>query len=389
MKKKAYGFSEVSTTKLIAAPALPYQPPRPRRYRPKIALIGCGGVSAVHLRNYLQMELDVVMLCDVDRARAQQRALEFFPAAAITTDYREVLRREEIEVVDVTTHPAARVSLMQAALKARKHVLSQKPFVLDLEVGNRLAELAGQQGVRLAVNQNGRWAPHWSYLRQLVRRGTLGELATVDFTLAWDHSWIASTPFNTLWHLVLYDFAVHWFDIATVFLGGRRAKSVHATLTTGAGQPFAPPALAAVIADYGDAQARWVFNAANRFEQCDRTLLCGSQGTALSQGVNFNDQCVTFTTARGTGSPKLEGSWFTNGFQGTMGELLLAIEQNREPEHSARNNLATLELAFAALASAESGKPVTPGKVRRLAGALLQRCTPTPISPMKSQTKKT
>jgi predicted dehydrogenase len=388
MKKKSYGFSKVSTTKLIAAPALPYQPPRPRRYRPKIALIGCGGVSAVHLRNYRQMGLDVVMLCDVDRARAQQRAREFFPAAAITTDYREVLRRDEIEVVDVTTHPAARVPLMQAALKARKHVLSQKPFVLDLEEGKRLADLAERQGVRLAVNQNGRWAPHWSYLRQLVQRGTLGELATVDFTLAWDHSWIASTPFNTLRHLVLYDFAVHWFDIATVFLGGRRAKSVYATLTTSTGQPFAPPALAAVIADYGDAQVRWVFNAANRFEQCDRTMLCGSQGTALSQGVNFNDQYVTFTTARGTGSPKLEGTWFTNGFQGTMGELLLAIEENREPEHSARNNLATLELAFAALASAESGKPVTPGKVRRLTGALLQRCTPTPISPRNRRTKK-
>lgn len=378
MKKKSYGFREVSATKSIAAPALPYQPPRPRRYRPKIALIGCGGVSAVHLRNYQQMDLEVVMLCDVDRSRAEHRAREFFPAAVITADYREVLRRDEIQVVDITTHPGVRVPLMRAALAARKHVLSQKPFVLDLDAGERLADLADRQGVRLAVNQNGRWAPHWSYLRQLLQRGTLGELATIDFTLAWDHSWIASTPFNTLRHLVLYDFAVHWFDIATVFLGGRRAKSVCATLTTSASQPFAPPALAAVIADYGDAQVRWVFNAANRFAQCDRTMLCGSQGTAISQGVNFNNQSVTFTTARGTASPKLAGSWFTNGFQGTMGELLLAIEENREPEHSARNNLATLELAFAALASAESGKAVTPGKVRRLAGTLLRSCTPGP-----------
>ncbi|MCW5552589.1 MAG: Gfo/Idh/MocA family oxidoreductase [Verrucomicrobiae bacterium] len=388
MKKKAYGFNEVRAARAIVAPKLPYEPPRPRRYCPKIALIGCGGVAAFHLRNYRQMGLNVVMLCDLDRSRAQQLARDLFPEAAVVTDFQKVLRRDDIEVVDLATHPAARVRLMQAALNARKHVLSQKPFVLDLAVGQRLADLADRQGVRLAVNQNGRWAPHWSFLRQLVEHRTLGKLATIDFTLAWDHSWIASTPFNTLRHLVLYDFAVHWFDIATVFLGGRRAKSVYATLATSASQPFAPPALAAVVADYGDAQTRWVFNAANRFDQCDRTMLCGNKGTATSQGANFNDQQVTFTTARGTASPKLAGSWFTNGFQGAMGELLRAIEENREPEHSARNNLATLELAFAALGSAESGKPVAPGTVRRLSGALLRSCTPRPSPSAKVSKKK-
>jgi hypothetical protein len=46
--------------------------------------------------------------------------------------------------------------------------------------------------------------------------------------------------------------------------------------------------------------------------------------------------------------------------------LLLAIEEKREPSHSARNNLKSLALCFAACRSAETGKPVTPGKVRKL-----------------------
>ena len=66
--------------------------------------------------------------------------------------------------------------------------------------------------------------------------------------------------------------------------------------------------------------------------------------------------------------PKLKGSWFPDGFHGTMGELLCAIEEKREPTHSARNNLASLALCFAAVASAERGEPVVPGSVRRLPG---------------------
>ena len=62
----------------------------------------------------------------------------------------------------------------------------------------------------------------------------------------------------------------------------------------------------------------------------------------------------------------LEGCWFESGFQGTIGELLCAIEEDREPSHSARNNLKSLELCFAALESANTGRAVTPGSVRRL-----------------------
>jgi predicted dehydrogenase len=330
------------------------------------------------------MGLAVAMLCDRHPERALARAREFFPDAEATSDFRAVLRRDDIEVLDITTHPGDRAALIRAALEARKHVLSQKPFVLDLDAGARLADLADARGVRLAVNQNGRWAPHWSYLTQLVRSGKLGEIASIDFTVAWDHSWVAGTPFNSLRHLVLYDFAVHWFDIATVFLGGRRARSVFATVAHAPAQIIAPPALASVVADYGDAQVRWSFNAANRFAQCDRTLICGSKGTAQSAGPSLSEQSVSFTSARGTASPELTGTWFESGFQGAMGELLCAIEQRREPLHSARNNLATLELAFAALASAERGEPLAPGSVRRLSGKLLAKCRPATARAVRS-----
>src|SRR5690606_26326151 len=139
------------------------------------------------------------------------------------------------------------VAIIEAALQAGKHVLSQKPFVLDLDVGEHLADLADAHGLKLAVNQNGRWAPHFSYMRHAIDADIIGEIATVDFSLHWDHNWVKDTVFNTIHHLVLYDFAIHWFDMACVFFGGREATRVSAAVQESPSQQASPPLLAHAI----------------------------------------------------------------------------------------------------------------------------------------------
>ena len=59
-----------------------------------------------------------------------------------------MLERDDVEVVDIATHPAVRPPLMEAALKAGKHVLSQKPFVTDLDDRQAAGRSGRQAGVR-------------------------------------------------------------------------------------------------------------------------------------------------------------------------------------------------------------------------------------------------
>ena len=75
---------------------------------------------------------------------------------------------------------------------------------------------------------------------------------------------------------------------------------------------------------------------------------------------------MTLAGKQGDIIPRLEGSWFPDGFHGSMGELLCAIEEGREPRNSARDNLHSLALCYAAIASAGEGVAKTPGTVRRL-----------------------
>src|SRR5579859_4345557 len=179
-KKKEYGLKELQSLKTVPAPRLPYEPQLPKKYNPPIALVGCGGVSPRHLEAYRRMGLNVVAICDRHPERADDRRKKYFPRATTYTDHREMLKRDDVEIVDITTHPKDRNYQIPDALNAGKHVLSQKPFVMDLDLGERFVELADKRGVQLAINQNGRWAPHFSYMRQAVGRGLLGDVASVD-----------------------------------------------------------------------------------------------------------------------------------------------------------------------------------------------------------------
>ena len=127
-----------------------------------------------------------------------------------------------------------------------------------------------------------------------------------------------------------------------------------------------PALLGQVLVEYESAQATMAFDGHVPNGSWDRTLISGSNGVILSAGVNLAGQRIELITADGIVTPKIKGTWFPDGFHGTMGELLCAIEEKRQPSHSARNNLKSLELCFAAVASSLKHKPVVPGTVRKL-----------------------
>lgn len=363
-----YGLSPEKSVKQISAPKIDYLPPKPKSYNPKIGLIGTGGISDFHLKNYKAFGLDVVAIANRTLSKAAQRRDQFYPNAEIYDDYRKILERDDIHVVDITPHPMDRLPIMQEALQSKKHVLSQKPFVLDLQEGRELVRVAKENDVKLAVNQNGRWAPHFSYMRAAINAGLIGRPLSVDFSLQWDQTWITGNPaFENIHHMVLFDFAIHWFDIAACFMQDQQAKSVYASAVKYDEQKYLPPALAACIINYEQSQVRMAFNAHTTLGEEDVTTIIGTKGTLRSRGPGLNDQpIIEVFTEEGQVKVPLEGSWFESGFKGTMGELLCAIEDDREPANSAENNLKSLELCFAAMESANQGKIMVPGEVSRV-----------------------
>lgn len=349
----------------VAAPDLPYQPPMPRTYRPRIGIIGAGGIVSAHLDAYRAAGWEVATICNRTRSKAEAKAAEFAPKARVTDRWEEVLTDPTIDVVDITPHPADRLPIIEAALKARKHVLSQKPFVLDLAEGRRLVALARQNGVKLAVNQNGRWAPHLAWMREAVRAGLIGDVISTHISIHWNHGWIAGTPFEQIEDLILYDFGIHWFDFLRSVIGPR-AQTVFATAAHATGQSAKAPLLAQCLVQMEGGQASLVFDGAAPHGPRDTTYIAGTKGSLQSDGPDLGQQSVTLSTAGGIARPHLQGTWFNDGFRGAMGALLVAIEDDTEPANGAEENLDSLALAFAAIQSRRTGQPVQVGAATRL-----------------------
>ncbi|MGR3662967.1 MAG: Gfo/Idh/MocA family protein, partial [Paracoccaceae bacterium] len=299
------------------------------------------------------------------RAKAEARAKEFYPDAFVTDKVDVILNDASIDVVDITPHPTERVPLIEAALVAGKHVLSQKPFVSDLDTGEKLVRLAKQKGLKLAINQNGRWSPHMAWMRNAVRAGFIGEVVSCHNAIRWDHGWITGTPFEKDEDLILYDFGIHWFDFLMSIVGDR-VKSVFATTSQARGQAVAVPLMAQAVVRLEGGQASLVFDGSTPFGPSDTTVICGTKGTIVSEGPDLGVQKISLTTEKGRATVPLDGTWFNDGFRGAMGELLLAIEQDREPENSAGDNLNSLALAFAAIKSSQSGREMQVGQVRQI-----------------------
>ena len=349
----------------IAAPDITYEPPAPAAYRPRIGMIGTGGISVSHLDAYRAAGWDVAALWNRTRHKAEVKAAEYYPDARIVDDWTSLLDSDLVDVVDITLPTEHRAPVIEAALRAGKHVLSQKPFVADLDQGERLVQLAADQGVQLAVNQNGRWAPHMAWMRNAVALGLVGTVQSMHVGVHWNHGWTAGTHFDEIDDLILFDFGIHWFDFVASVIG-QRAESVYAMAANAADQANKVPLLAQAMIRMSGGQASLVFDGATPHGPRDTSLICGTTGSIHAQGPDLGSQSIEYISAAGIARPDLQGTWFNDGFRGAMGELLCAIEDERAPVNSAKENLWSLAMVFAAVRSRATGKEVKIGEVRQL-----------------------
>lgn len=148
---------------------------------PRIALIGCGDISAMHCRTFRAIGFDVVALCDVDAARAQARKEEFgFAHAEIYTDYRRAVERDDVQIVTVATPVALHAAMVIDALNAGKYVACEKPSALTRAENIRMIEAERRAGTRVIFLQSRMRGGYTPLAKSYVDDGKLGLLYRVD-----------------------------------------------------------------------------------------------------------------------------------------------------------------------------------------------------------------
>jgi predicted dehydrogenase len=140
-----------------------------------IGVIGAGRwANWAHLPGWVRDErCQLVAVCDTDLDRANKAGQEF-GAEFVTGDYRELLARDDIGIIDVVTRDSDHFELNMAALEAGKHVLSEKPVAHDFRDVRRAADLAAASGLKTKVGLTFRYSPAVRYCKHLIDSGSLG-----------------------------------------------------------------------------------------------------------------------------------------------------------------------------------------------------------------------
>lgn len=131
-----------------------------------VGIIGCGEISAHHLRGYQRANARVIMVADQDEGAARHRAQE--AGCAWTTDYRKLLRRDELALVSVCVPNWLHYEVSMAAIEAGKAVLCEKPMTTRLADSEALVKLVEQRGAFFQVGYMKRYHPAFQRFRELI-----------------------------------------------------------------------------------------------------------------------------------------------------------------------------------------------------------------------------
>ena len=145
----------------------------------KIGIIGCGGIAnGKHMPSLATIEsVEMVAFCDLIVEKAENAAKKFgTPDAKVYTDYKELLKDENIEVVHVLTPNRSHAEISIDALYAGKHVMCEKPMAKTAEDAKRMLDAAKATGKRLSIGYQHRQKNASIYAKQYIDTGALGEI---------------------------------------------------------------------------------------------------------------------------------------------------------------------------------------------------------------------
>ena len=212
-----------------------------------VGMVGYAFMGAAHSQAWrsagrffdLPLAPDLAALCGRDAAAATAAA-QRLGWRTVETDWKSLLTRDDVVLIDICTPGDTHAEIAIAALDAGKHVLCEKPLANTVDEARAMvaaAERARARGVRSMVGFNYRRVPAVALARQLVEQGRIGQVRHVRGAYLQD--WIVDPEFPLVWRLqadragsgALGDIGAHIVDMAQ-FVTGDRLTGVTALTET-------------------------------------------------------------------------------------------------------------------------------------------------------------
>lgn len=192
----------------------------------KVAALGTGNIWRwAHQQAWVDHpDVEVVAVCDIVEDKAQTVAEELgIDEDRVYTDYKDVLKLDEVDIVDICTPNLWHSKMAVPALKAGKHVFCEKPDAINGKEAQKMKDAADQSGKKLMVMRNNRFNPNTQYMKKFIDAGHMGDVYTGRC------GWIRrrGIPGKGGWFTTkelsgggpLIDLGVHFIDVAVYLMG--------------------------------------------------------------------------------------------------------------------------------------------------------------------------
>ncbi len=142
----------------------------------RIGIIGTGQIAQAHLKRWAEIdEVEVAVACDVDEVSLARTCAEYgIPAS--TKDFRELLKRDDLDAVDVCLHNNLHAPVTVEALRAGKHVYCEKPIAGSWADGKTMVDAARETGRMLHIQLAKLYTDATTASRMLIEAGELGRI---------------------------------------------------------------------------------------------------------------------------------------------------------------------------------------------------------------------
>lgn len=196
-----------------------------------IGLIGCGRIARAHFNAYNNAKdlTTLVAVVDIDSERAKKGQQES-GAKKYYLSVFELIMDDEVEAVDICLPHALHCDIAVQALKAKRHVLVEKPMACSLEECDRMIAAAEANGVWLMSGQSRRFNYPLIKARELIEEGKIGEIIRLHFAQVEKVTELATPWWGTegagpSWEV--YAWGSHTVD-QMIYLCGKRPVRVYA-----------------------------------------------------------------------------------------------------------------------------------------------------------------
>jgi len=198
----------------------------------RVGLIGYNFMGKAHSQAWrnapLYFDVAAKPMLQVVCGRSKDRVRKFanrWGWQDIETDWRRVVQRNDVDVIDVTTPTALHHDIVVAAAEAGKHIFCEKPFSLNSTEAKTMLSAAENAGVTHYLNHNYRRCPAVRLAKRLIDEGKIGQL--FHWRGAYLQSWIVDPEFPLTWQLQAesagagpqFDLNSHSVDLARYLVG--------------------------------------------------------------------------------------------------------------------------------------------------------------------------